>query len=702
METNDNVLRLVEEALASGDCGRAIQEMETYLTAWPEPQTLERLMSLKDDYDRMVDFWRRGVADPGREDMYRQLTQRMYVLYANVAQYHQMKSKPYQQSLYTRVRKDRQDWSLSAIRQELEDFVSSVALLQLESDSIRQKKSDDLYGSHQRRMSQLFEYVLTSRQWSEGVGSQFAEMMVSPTVDSIDQQLIVSAVTLSLLNRFDISKWRMLTAVYERSADEEVRQRALVGWVLTVSERYATVYPEQRETIERLLQRDAVCQELSELQVQLVYCLNEERDSQTIRQEIMPDLMSNSVIRINSKGMVEENDDDPLEDILHPDAADERMERLEASVRRMSDMQKQGADIYFGGFSKVKRFPFFYEMSNWLVPFYMQHPDIPRRTDMTEGSEFMERLVTKGPFCNSDKYSFILALQEVFNRLPDQIRQLMKRGEASWPGGSIEEEEQHTAAYIRRLYLMDLYRFFRLFPHREEFPAVFDRGWRPCFFFSMPLFADSALDSQKHGVVRMLRKQGYAEQADEVVATIPESLHDVQFFLWTKDYDRALQLVPDHEQALSGKARQLFNGGDYRQAAQCYDRLSLQHPEKSKYALYRAVCLVRMEDYEEALRMLYKLNYEQPDDAAVSRALAWTLMCSGRLEQAERIYRQLTEGDAPDADDRVNYSYCLWLQGRVADAAEQLSGCTALDVDWLRDHGISGVEIKMMQALIRL
>ena len=63
-----------------------------------------------------------------------------------------------------------------------------------------------------------------------------------------------------------------------------------------------------------------------------------------------------------------------MEDILHPGASEERMEKLEATYRRMMDMQKQGADIYFGGFSQMKRFPFFYDISNWLVPFYIQHP----------------------------------------------------------------------------------------------------------------------------------------------------------------------------------------------------------------------------------------------------------------------------------------------------------------------------------------
>ena len=49
---------------------------------------------------------------------------------------------------------------------------------------------------------------------------------------------------------------------------------------------------------------------------------------------------------------------------------------MEESFQKMAEMQKQGTDIYFGGFSQMKRFPFFNELSNWFVPFYSHHPAV--------------------------------------------------------------------------------------------------------------------------------------------------------------------------------------------------------------------------------------------------------------------------------------------------------------------------------------
>ena len=109
MATNES-LKLVDEALQAGNCGWAIRNMENYLAAWPEQRTSEKLAEVREDYNRMEDYWLQGGEDPQRADLYQRLLQRMYVLYANVVHYHRMKASPYQNSLYTRVRQGQRDW----------------------------------------------------------------------------------------------------------------------------------------------------------------------------------------------------------------------------------------------------------------------------------------------------------------------------------------------------------------------------------------------------------------------------------------------------------------------------------------------------------------------------------------------------------------------------------------------------------------
>ena len=701
-------LKLVDEALQAGNTGRAIRQMENYLAAWPEQHTAEKLAQVREDYDRMEAYWQQGGEDPQREDLYQRLLQRVYVLYANVMHYHRMKASPYQNSLYTRVRQGQHDWSLATIRKEMEDFVSNVAMLQLEPDNKRKALSETLYKNHQQQMNQLFEYVLTSRQWSDGVGSQFADMLTSPTIDTIDQQLLIAAISLSLLNQFDMAKFRMLTDVYRLSQDEAVRQRALVGWALTASDTYRLVYPEQRQLIVDLLQSENTCQELTELQIQLIYCLDQEDASRTIQKEIMPDLMRNSSEMIANHIETEE---ERLEEVLHPEVSEERMERMEATMRRMQDMQKEGIDVFYHGFSQIKRYPFFYDISNWLVPFFHQHPDIAQFVSKQEGLHFLSKVFASNAFCNSDKYSFVIALQEVLNQLPQQIREMLQRGEFS--AEELGETVEQSPAYERRIYLMDLYRFFRLYPHREELYNPFDRKndeMGGCGFFLLELLADTPIEKSKAQIVRQLKKHQMNYAATNLLKTFAESNRDMQYYLWIHDYDHALQLNPKHERAMLGKGRQLYDEGRYEEALTWFDQLTAIYPEKTNNQLYVAICLVQLERYEEALKPLFRLNYEQPDNDAVSRVLAWTLTCQGKLEQAVNIYEQLVSREQPDSDDLKNYGYCLWLQGQVGKAIELFRQCCQhheqtpidkfFDVEWLKKRGITMVDINMMLATL--
>lgn len=702
----------VAVALHTGNAGLAITEMETYLAAYPQQQTLERLNGIKAEYELMVDYWRRGVPDPQMDQLYQHILQRVYVLYANMAAFSRMQSFPTLAGIYSRARQEHHDRSLSEIRQEMEDFVSNVAMLELEPEQQRQEKSETLYKDHQTQMSSLFSYVLTSRMWTDGVGNDFEEILISPTIDSIDQQLLVAAITLSLLNQYDIVKFRVLVNVYCRAQEETVRQRALVGWVLALKEEVRQIYPEQEQIVLSLLSSEKVCEELTELQMQLIFCVNAERDTHTIQQEIMPDLLKNNSFKIGPFS-IEEKEDDPMEDILHPEASEERMEKMEATFGRMMDMQKQGSDIYFGGFSQMKRFPFFYDISNWLVPFYMQHPDIAHFVRRMDGNKFVEKMMNTGPFCNSDKYSFIIAFQQVVDRIPENLRNMLNQGEASM-GGEIAEEELHTPAFIRRIYLMDIYRFYRLYPSRHEFQNPFDvtlSQLGPCGFFTAWLFKGSPLEPYKDKIVRLLKRQKMEESAQRLLDTYSEDHHTLQYYLWSGLYAKALDMDPHNEQAMRGYARECFEVGSYEEAVEMYDDLLLLHPENTRYLLNKSVCLVNMKDYEEALKLLYKLNYDNPEDDRINRVLAWTHLCSGKTEQAEKIYQQLTAAEKPSAEDWQNYGYCCWLLGRIDEAAHSFRQFISivgpedgrlyvLDESFLRERGISETQIRLMQALI--
>lgn len=695
-----NELTQISDEIRQRRLGKALLLLENYLlTHQLSYDTTERLKAVKADYDLMNDYWKRGFQDPERENVYDQLLRRTDVLCTNLQIHYCLRNSTFLHDVYAQARKRRNDWAVSSLRIDMENFVSDLALLGLEPEHTREGKLLALHRDHQQLMSDLFDYIFTSRCWSMRLCEAFREILLSPTIDSSDQQLIVSAVTLSSLHFFDYYKFRLLTDVYRLASDELVRQRALVGWVLALDDSRQNIYPELRQTVEELTANEHCRQELCELQQQMVYCKNAEHDHEKIQSEIMPELLKNSRYRITRNG-IEEKDEDMMDDILHPEASEEAMEKMENSFRRMMDMQKRGSDIYFGGFSQMKRFPFFRELSNWFVPFYMDHPDIADVVTRIRKNKFLQTMLRESPFCNSDKYSFTIAFEQVLKQLPEDMRTMMERGEAALHEGAVGEDFRKPA-YVRRLYLQDLYRFFRLHPQRSEFVNPFDRQ----VFLAMDIFRFTPMDGVRGGMTAFFLRRRMTEEA---CAVTDMSLTDTWKYV--------MEQKPEKEWPVLGYARVLFAEKRYEEALESYDQLLAMAPDKKNYLLNKAVCLLNLTRYQDALNILYQLEYTSPDDENVSRVLAWALLCNGRYEQASSRYNQLLAAPQVVADDLLNYGYCLWFSGDIIGAVgtfRQYVGDTNISADEMEQeimgtehaliaaHGIADHEIQLMLDSLR-
>ena len=723
METHQS-LKDIFSHLEKHNLSAAIAGLEAFLSVHPHQVNSDRLHALRTDYQLMADYWKRGFKDPQLPALYQTLLQRMYVLCANISKHYGLSHSSYLSSLYMRLHMTARDWSPQNIREEMESFVSDVALLELEPEHQQETKRQELYKQHQHQMNVLFDYIYTSDIWSDGMASAMEELLLSPTIDSNDQQLIVSAVMLSLLEYFDMGKMRTLVHVYQQATDANVRQRALIGWVLALGHPMAAaLYPELPTLIDHLLEDGHCREELTELQKQIVFCINTDQDTRTIQQEIMPELIKNQDFRITPNGIVE-NEEDPMEDILNPGSEERKIEKMEESIQKMAAMQKQGSDVYFAGFSQMKRFPFFDELSNWFVPFYKHHPAVAEAYAEMGKSHFMDVMTNSGPFCDSDKYSFVFAFKQVLSQMPKNMRSMLERNEVSVH--EMWSSDQSDPAYIRRMCLQDLYRFYRLFPRREEFADPFRGDDATCIFFANPLFSKTRLEPSFNEIVAFLLKKNRLHDASRVLKNYGENRRDFQFWMMAgyllqksgseellgeglddlKCYEQALAMEPEHEKALTGYARALFSRGKYSEALAIYDRLLTISPDKKSYLLNRAVCQTNVGQYAAALKDLYRLNYEAPDNQNISRVLAWALVCEGKYEAAEKIYRELLTGHS-ELDDLLKYGYCLWFDGQIADAADcfhryvKETGVNPVSIlreeaALLREKGITEPEQQMM------
>lgn len=721
----------IEIQLINKRLPKALQLLENALYAHAEAQQfMPAFQNLKFSFGQMLDYWQQGIKDPQQNSIYLQLVRKCHVLLSDINNHIWMRNAHTMSTIY---RYNADDWTPQDSIDEMEGFVSDVALLELEPTHLQENKCEQIYANHERHMRVLFLRLLGMATLKKKDADVFEKMLLSATVDSIDKQLVISAIILKNLQSFDINRFLLLAYIYEHSSDVEVKQRALVGIALSAHSNMAKLYDEMMPTLQHLCESDVFLQEMVELQMQMVYCMQAEDDQRIIRDEIMPDLMKGNHVKL-SGNKLSEIDTNSLDDILHPEADEQNMERMEASMRRMADMQRKGSDIYFTGFSQMKRFPFFSEASNWLLPFYPDHTAISKIWNGKKSRKILQAITEISAFCNSDKYSFVLAFEQVMNQLPDSMRKMVEEGEASpMPvGGEIPVEQQHSPAFVRRLFLQDLYRFFRLYPYRNEFVSPFDMP--QAVFFGNPLFGNTRLDEKFTQVASFLMKRKYYTEAYRVLDNIHEEHRDIQYYLLTGFYwlnhnvstNNRLRVANDmfkqvlsadlhHRKALQGFARSCFLQKDYTNAHHAYLQLLSEDPDNRNVLLNVAVCELYLKKYEDALQRLYKLNYEDENDDNTNRALAWALTLSGKYEQAIKLYERLNNDSHRQSEDLLNNGYCLWFSGNLEGAVRCFKQFLLLpensgfsmeqelmenSSDILKEHDINEVDCQLMQAAL--
>ena len=520
MNTNRDSLCNVIELIQQHELGKEIKALYKILTESPHLGNIDELQNIRESYSLMIDFMKRGYKDDKREELYLSLLQKLFYLTSNVENsWNTMNIASYVEA--KSLAKD-MNMSFDFIKNILESFVTDITMASLENDETRNQKTKKLYSRHNDFVNRLFNAIWISNQWSDNERNFYTELLVSPTIDVNDALLIISAISIGAINIFDKNKLLTLIEVYQRGTDERIRQRALVGLAFSQPDGdTANIFPELTDTLEKLFANKNTQRELLELQMQVFYCLNAEKDNSHIQKEIIPTLIKNNNLQITHFGIIEK-EEDPMQDILHPDKADKAMEDVEKSIQQMMDMQKAGSDIYFGGFSQMKRFPFFYPMSNWLCPFYTEHPDLQSANARLEDSKFLNTLFKNGPFCDSDKYSFALALSSVIDKIPANVREMMSSSESFGP--SLPVGDMQTPAYIRRMYLQDLYRFYKLYHKRTGLINPFENTFTgmefrsiKAFFFASTLFRSDFLTESKLSLGRFLMKQQRWSEVNDLI-----------------------------------------------------------------------------------------------------------------------------------------------------------------------------------------
>lgn len=713
--------------LTNGELGTAMTEYEKVSADMVNPLLQERFQQIRNDYRLMLDFLLRGFRDTERDRLYSQLIVRFDQLVADT----DMNMQTENSQMFANIKKNLAAFSAQhdEVYGRLEAFVTDMAMTELEEEAIQDLKQKDLYERHYSFMSKLFEHIWLSPQWSDDDMAAYERLLLSPTIERNDIMLILSAVFLANSQCFDARKTLLMVNISAKATDEHIRQRALVGWALTLDERMS-LYPQLTDAIREYCGNDGNTQQLVELQKQLYFCLNAERDNEAIQKDIMPDIIKNSNLNITRFG-IEEKDEDTLQNILNPEAQEEAIDKVEQSFRKMVEMQKAGSDIYFGGFSQMKRFSFFFQTANWFAPFDVNHPAIKHVTGSGKQTAFIQALLKSGPFCDSDKYSFVLAMSNVFDRLPDNIKEMMN-GESMFEVYNASQDTE-SPVYIRRMYLQDLYRFFKLYTNKQLLHNPFNsqHGKRgTALFIDHSVFCGTIADDRYTEIGQFLLRRNNTREAWSMIERLREiqsdSLLELRaqcLYMQGKSeeaemlYRKVVEKNPDDAKAISALAKITFQTGRYDEAVEYYKHLQQQYPDKLSYQLNYCVALSKTPQVAESIETLYRLYYENPDNHNVLRVLAWNLLVAKRTEQAGTEYEKLLQIGDQKAEDWLNAGYYYLIVRNVEkavdmfrryveesksaqDARHLIGKQIAADADVLLENGIDKIEMQLIVDLV--
>lgn len=694
--------------IAKHNVGKALRAMKETIAEDKLPgYIVARYEDVKNDYRLMQDAMMRGLRDDKIDEVYADFMRKVYGVGLDVLI--EEKVKKYSSFAYARVPAQQTEAHPDAVRTVLEAYVQDMAMMAFEPENTRKAKMEKLTADHHAYMKQLFNALLVAPMWNDRRAADFADLLLSPTIDRDDALLLVSAVMLATMNVNDPYKWDMLAEVYVRATDKVLKMRALVGWVLSLpyDPRGPRLFPFVQERIKAMLADKTTLKQMLDMQMQMLFCCNADADNEEIQRNIMPTLIKNTNLQMTRLGIVEK-EDDPMKDIMDPNAAERDMEEMERKYRKMMDMQKQGSDIYFGGFSKMKTFPFFHDLCNWFAPFNAAHPALGAARERLAGSTFLNKLMENGPFCDSDKYSFALAIAQIMDRMPDNVKEMLN-SDATF-GPTVSKDEQEDPAYICRSYLQSLYRFFRLYRSKRDFlnPFILDEledNDGNALFMSYKLLACPEMEENAVALCGFLLKRKMMRKLMSMAICYKSSQNPrlVRFLAlvpmtdgkWQEAYDLFASVPEDQhtEESLRGMAHCCMSLKRFSEAVAIYRRLLAMHPDSFSYQLNLAVCLMSSDAFsscgaasslggkvearpnkvvEEGTQLLYKLDYEHPNNANVRRVLAWCMMLQGHFDKAIDIYmRLLSQPDAVSAD-RLNAAYAHWLSRDVARAVALL------------------------------
>lgn len=671
----------IRNLLSSKRLRAAIEEVRNIALTVRNNRISQQIDEIDENYSRLLSFMQSGADDPQRMTQYTNFCNKVYTLADSLERNSLSADTP---SLYygtLRYEATKNNDSVANLLSEYTKLINDSSLFNLVAEDSKEKKEN----TYNREMLErrIFNRLWVSFPLHNDTISVIHDFESSEAIPVYVRQMIVSSLFLGLVEFYDDKRLALLWNIYSENAAKEP---LLALPAMTCAVIANMIYPDRPVTprISASIEAaSAVSSWESDLRIVLtefVKSIDTERINRKMQQEVMPELLKlqPDIKKINS-------DINSIEDIAELEENPEWQEKLMQSgisdkLRELSKIQEEGGDVFMSTFAHLKSFPYFNEIANWFIPFHTDHTLL---IDADEQKITIADIILTSPFlCDSDKYSFLLSL----NNIPESQRSMMI---SQMKMQNINADEIRSAALnanvtdrknIINKYVQNLYRFFKLFRRKGEFRDPFDGSLSVA---DIPALVNKFNDSDTLSLVAefYFKHHYYAESLSiflklEQRGLISGEIYQKIGFCYLKksDFENALKyfrmselLDARSEWTRKNIAHLLFLTGKFEEAEKYYAELEADQPENMQFVTNLGNCKVALKDYSGALKAFHKVNYLKPNDLKTLRAIAWCHLIMGDFTNSIKTYRQIILDD-PKAEDYINMGHVALASKKYAEA----------------------------------
>ncbi|MFB6317685.1 tetratricopeptide repeat protein [Saccharicrinis sp. FJH54] len=636
----------------------------------------DKMEQYQTTYKFMLKYTVAGVKDPERDTIYHDLITSAFRLLDEVTQQMLTKYSPAFPFSLKRSFPIPKAEIVNDKFESLQGFHDKLELSALVESAADHSQEGEKYLED---LQFFFNYFWLSDFYNEQTVRHFRDYMLLDNGPVFGKSLMISALTLSSMRCFDPGKLKLLFD-YSVHKNDEIRQRAIFGAliVLYIFDGRLQFFPEINHRLELLSEDKSFVKSVEKIVIQLIRSKETEKLTKKMQEEILPEM-----VKMNPYIMDKLNLDNLLKDDITEDKNPDWQHMfddvpgLTNKLEEFSELQMEGADVFMSTFAMLKSFPFFKRLINWFIPFSVQHPDLVRAAGEDLKTDFISALKDTRFLCNSDKYSFVLSVQQV----PSSYKEMMSKA-LNAELGQFDENDKDDAVIkpdldaekISNQYIQDLYRFAKLHPQKRDFGDLF--SWR--LDFHNKTFFEKIIEDKKkwRNIGEYYFAKNYFVEALEVFEILLQDDPENVEILQKAGY--SMQLAGDYQGAL-----QFYTKADLirsqelwtiKKIAYCYRQLSMPDKALEYYRQAEVIddenlrvqlsighCLLDQKKYGEALKYYFRVEYLDTKNTRVWKPIAWCSFVTGKLDQALKYYQRIAD-DKADMHDYMNFGHVMWVK----------------------------------------